>query len=65
MARRTEHKLRNQRAGSRAGDERGGACSQVIDQQSGERANPGADDGDHDPFGHCFYCKLPRGKILN
>ena len=61
---RTEHKLRNQRTGSRARDERGGACSQVIDQQAGERANPGADDRDHDPFCHCFHCNLPRGNIF-
>jgi hypothetical protein len=53
MSRRTEHKLRNQRAGSGAGHQCRGARSQISDQQAGERANPGADNGDHEPLGHC------------
>src|ERR1019366_3252207 len=65
MPRRTEHKLRNQRASGGARPQRRSAHSQIIDQQAGERANPGADDGYHEPLGHGSYCsarRLPCGR---
>ena len=58
MSRRTERELRDQRAGSGTGPKRRGAGSQIVDQQAGERANPGADDGDHEPLGHCHHCSV-------
>src|ERR1035437_4512952 len=59
VPRRTEDKLRNQRAGSGAGHPRRGARAQKVDQQAGERANPGADEGDHEPLGHYYNCSGP------
>src|ERR1019366_5401311 len=56
MSRRTEDKLRHQRAGGGAGHQRRGARAQKVDQQAGERANPGADDGDHQSFDHGYFC---------
>src|SRR5450759_1661478 len=56
MSRRTEDKLRNQRAGGGAGHQGRGARAQKVDQQAGERANPGADDGEHESLEHYYFC---------
>jgi len=47
-----EDELGNQGAGGSADDHGGSAGAQVIDQETGESANSGADHREHQTFGH-------------
>src|ERR1035437_1949438 len=67
MSRRTEYQLRDQCPGGGAGPQRRGARAQIVDQQAGERANPGADDGDHEALEHYDFCngRIPAALAAN